>query len=194
VKTLKDSISTGQPPQTGILTIQPIDESNLHDLNRVDGTFTIDSRLVLHAQDRQIGYSIEPVQPRTKRYPAEKFDWITFIDNPDKAIYLAYLDGQLTGQIILWKNWNGYGYIEDIAVDASFRRQGIGRRLIRQAITWAKERGLPGVMLETQDNNVAACRLYAACGFHLGGFDRELYRAIDPGTEEVALYWYLIFV
>ena len=193
-----NNISTVQPPQTGMLTIQAIGVSNLHDINRVDGTFTIDSRLVLHAQDRQIGYSIEPVQPHTKRYPAEKFDWTTFIDNPDKAIYLAYVDGQVAGQvagqIILWKNWNGYGYIQDIAVDASFRQQGIGRRLIEAAITWAKERGLPGLMLETQDNNVAACRLYAACGFHLGGFDYELYQAIDPGTEEIALYWYLIFV
>jgi len=192
-----NSNTAAQPPQTGMLTIQAIDKSTLHDLNRVDGTFIIDSRLVLHAQDRQIGYRIEPVQPHTKRYPAEKFDWTTFIDNPDKVIYLAYVDGQVAGQvagqIILWKNWNGYGYIQDIAVDIHFRRQRIGRRLIEQAITWAKERGLPGLMLETQDNNVAACRLYTACGFHLGGFDYELYQAIDPGTEEVALYWYFTF-
>ena len=188
-----NSLPTTQPPPTGILSIQPIDASNLHDLNRVDGTFTIDSRLVPNMQDGQIGYSIEPVQPHTKRYPAEKFDWATFIDNPGKVIYLAYVDGQLAGQIILWKNWNGYGYIEDIAVDASFRRQGIGRRLIEQAVAWAKSHALPGLMLETQDNNVAACRLYIACGFHLGGFDRELYRAIDPNTTEIALYWYLTF-
>ena len=188
-----NSITAALPPPSGILIIQPVDTSTLHDLNCVDGTFTIDSRLVLHTKDRQIGYSIEPVQPRTKRYPTEEFDWATFIDNPDKAIYLAYVYGQLAGQIILWKNWNGYGYIEDISVDVHFRRQGIGRRLIKQAITWAKERALPGLMLETQDNNVAACRLYASCGFHLGGFDQDLYRAIDPHTDEIALYWYLIF-
>jgi len=186
-------ISAAKAAQSGMLTIQPVGESNLHNINRVDGTFTIDSRLVLHAQDGQIGYSIEPVPPHTKRYPAEKFDWNTFIDNPDKAIYLAYLDGQLAGQLILWKNWNGYGYVEDVSVDVRFRHQGVGRRLIEQAISWAKERGLPGLMLETQDNNVPACRLYAACGFHLGGFDHELYRALDPNTDEVALYWYLQF-
>ncbi|MCU0486525.1 MAG: hypothetical protein MUC85_10520 [Anaerolineales bacterium] len=77
-----NSITAAQPPQTGMLTIQAIGESNLHDINRVDGTFTIDSRLVLHTQDRQIGYSIEPVQPHTKRYPAEKLDWGTFIRKP----------------------------------------------------------------------------------------------------------------
>jgi streptothricin acetyltransferase len=79
-------------------------------------------------------------------------------------------------------------------VGANFRRQGIGRRLIEQAIDWAKARGLPGLMLETQNNNVAGCHLYEACGFHLGGFDQDLYRAIDPNTTEIALYWYLTFV
>jgi streptothricin acetyltransferase len=183
-----------QPPQTGILIIQRIDESNLNDLNRVDGTFTIDSRLVLHAQEGQIDYTIEAMPVRSKRYGVDEFDPAAYIHSPDRAAYLAYIDGQPTGQIILRRNWNGYGYIEDIAVDVQFRRQGIGLRLIEQAVTWAKNHGLPGLMLETQDNNIAACRLYAACGFHLGGFDRELYRAIDPNTDEIALYWYLLFL
>lgn len=162
-------------------------------LNRVDGCFTVDARLVLSARDGEISYTIEAVRPYLKRYPAKQFDWEAFIGNPDKAIFLAYVAGQVAGQIILWKNWNGYGYIEDIAVDVHFRRQGIGRRLIEQAVTWAKERGLPGLMLETQNNNVAGCSLYDACGFHLGGFDQDLYRGIDPDTTEIALYWYLAF-
>jgi hypothetical protein len=49
------------------------------------------------------------------------------------------------------------------------------------------------MMLETQDNNVAGCRLYANCGFELRGFDTHLYKALDPDTDEIALYWYLIF-
>ncbi len=179
------------------IAICQIDESNLSQVNIIDGSFIVDARLILSARDGQISYTIEPVRPYLKHYPAEQFDWNTFIDNPDKAIYLAYVDGQLAGQlagqIILWKNWNHYGYIEDIAVDVNFRRQGIGRRLIEQAITWAKDRGLPGLMLETQNNNIAGCRLYEACGFHLGGFDRELYKAISPGTGEIALFWYLFF-
>ena len=43
----------------------------------------------------------------------------------------------------------------------------------------------------TQSNNVAACRLYERFGFRLGGFDRDLYRRLDPATQEVALFWYL---
>ena len=48
-------------------------------------------------------------------------------------------------------------------------------------------------MLETQNINVAACLFYARCGFVLGGYDRFLYRGLTPETDEIALYWYLIF-
>jgi ribosomal protein S18 acetylase RimI-like enzyme len=65
--------------------------------------------------------------------------------------------------------------------------------LTLRAIEWAKEKGLPGLMLETQNNNVAACHLYESCGFELGGFDRNLYKGLHPDTKEIALYWYLFF-
>jgi streptothricin acetyltransferase len=53
--------------------------------------------------------------------------------------------------------------------------------------------GLPGVRLETQSNNVAACRFYERQGFVLKGFDADLYRGEMPGTREIALFWYFWF-
>jgi ribosomal protein S18 acetylase RimI-like enzyme len=89
--------------------------------------------------------------------------------------------------------WNQFAYIEDLAVNPDFRGLGIGRKLIERAIQWARENNFPGVMLETQDDNVPACTLYASCGFRLSGFDRDVYKAINPNTREAALFWYLIF-
>jgi ribosomal protein S18 acetylase RimI-like enzyme len=63
---------------------------------------------------------------------------------------------------------------------------------VAEAIDWAKTKLLAGIMLETQNNNVAACRFYERCGFKLGGFDRYLYKGISKNTEEIALYWYLL--
>jgi ribosomal protein S18 acetylase RimI-like enzyme len=103
------------------------------------------------------------------------------------------VDEQLAGQVILRKNWNHYAYLEDIAVDAGFRRLGVGRALLQHTVAWAKARQLAGIMLETQNNNAAACRLYESCGFKLAGFDRYLYKGLDPNTDEIALYWYLLF-
>jgi ribosomal protein S18 acetylase RimI-like enzyme len=60
-----------------------------------------------------------------------------------------------------------------------------------EAVVWAREKNLPGIRLETQSNNVAACRFYYRYGFRLGGFDRQLYAALGMEHPEVALYWYL---
>jgi ribosomal protein S18 acetylase RimI-like enzyme len=89
--------------------------------------------------------------------------------------------------------WNAYAYIEDLVGDVRHRRRGVGRALLERAVQWAQGHAFPGVMLESQHNNPAACRLYARCGFTLGGFDRLLYRGLDPDTHEIALYWYLVF-
>ncbi len=175
------------------ITIRQLDERNIRDVNRCDGTFTIDSMLVLHAENDVIRYTIVNVPSQQKRYPAEELDYPTYLNHPDKMIYFAYADGQLAGQVIVRKNWNHYAYLEDIVVDAGFRHLGVGRALLQHAVTWAKARQLAGVMLETQNNNVAACRLYESCGFKLGGFDRYLYQGLSPNTDEIALYWYLLF-
>ena len=67
------------------------------------------------------------------------------------------------------------------------------QRLIQQAFRWAKDNGLPGIRLETQTTNVAACRFYLRQGFTLGGYDRHLYEGLSPGTRETALFFYRFF-
>jgi streptothricin acetyltransferase len=175
------------------IAIQEFNGQNRHDLNRCDGAFTVDSKLVLHAEDGVIGYTVVTVPPYQKQYPRSNIEYNTYVTQLDRGVFFAYVDGELAGQLILFKNWNGYAYIDDIAVDANFRRRGVGRALIKQAIAWAREKELPGIMLETQNTNVAACVFYQRCGFTLGGFDKHLYTGLDPEPEEVALYWYLLF-
>jgi len=52
---------------------------------------------------------------------------------------------------------------------------------------------LDKVILFAYVDEVQACKLYESCGFELRGFDTHLYKAFDPATDEMALYWYLIF-
>src|SRR5215204_3600595 len=179
------------------ITIEGFDAHNRHELNRCDGAFRVESRLIVHADQGIPTYTIVLISPYTKRYPPSKISQeiideltdATALAAQKKAIFFAYGDGELAGQIILSQNWNGYAYVDDIAVDRRFRQRGIGRALIQQAIAWAKTKQLPGIMLETQNNNVAASLFYQRCGFVLGGFDRYLYQAQEPNSEEVALYW-----
>ena len=175
------------------IIIQPLTAANQAGLNRCDNSFTVEAELCLHAEDGRISTTVRPVTPYVKRYGPEIHDPRTYIDKTDHAAWLAYVDGHLAGQILVHENWNRFAIIWDIAVDPPFRRRGVGHRLIEQAIEWARERGLPGVMLETQSINVPACRLYERCGFVLGGLDGYLYRGVMPGTREIALFWYLMF-
>jgi streptothricin acetyltransferase len=174
------------------IIIRKMDEQNIQDVNRCNGVFTVDAQLVLHAQNGRISYIVVSIPPYKKQYLLEEVDYRDFINNPEKVVFLAYINDQIAGQIRVLKYWNCYAYIDDVIVDVNHRKQGVGRALIMQAIEWAKENGFPGLMLETQNNNVSACRLYESCGFELGGFDFNLYKGITPGTDEIALYWYFI--
>lgn len=134
---------------------------------------------------------IVPVAPHLKRYPID-FEVLARAD-PGQSLIAAANDGRrIVGYIVVSRAWNNCAQVEDFAVDRGFRRHGVGRRLMREAIEWAHELSLPMLRLETQSNNVPACRFYQKMSFHLGGFDRFLYSAIDgPQRNEVALFWYL---
>lgn len=175
------------------ITICEMDESAIQSFKNYGSSFEVTSKLEVYAENGKIRYAIVDVPPYVKQYGSESVDPNTYLFNPDRIVFFACVNGQLAGQIRVLKHWNAYAYIDDIAVEPDYRGQGVGRALMERAIEWAKSKGFPGMMLETQNNNVAGCRLYAHCGFELCGFDTHLYKAVDPGTDEVALYWYLMF-
>lgn len=127
-----------------------------------------------------------------KVYPLCEIDLCEYKNNREKVIFLAYLGNKCVGQIRLRRNWNKYCYIEDISVDGEHRRTGYGKELMKMAVKWAAENERPGIMLETQNSNLIACRFYQSCGFVLGGVDNMLYRSFS-NNKELALFWYLNF-
>jgi streptothricin acetyltransferase len=175
------------------IEIQPLDQGNIQAVNQCDGSFMVNSHLELSMEYDRLTYSAFPVQPYKKEFPIEEMDVDSFVNNPDKIIFLAYSDGKLAGQIDLIKWWNGYAYVNAFAVNQEYRRHGVGKALLQEAVEWARKNQFPGVMLETQNNNMAACALYKKCGFELSGFDKYLFKGLDPQTKEVALFWYLLF-
>ena len=174
------------------VVIREINGSNDKDFGRCDNSFLVTSKLVLQAQNGKIRYTVVEVPPFRKEYGRHRTDFMEFAGDPDKTIFLAYVDQEIAGQVRVTKSWNDFALIDDFAVDVKFRRRGVGRALIQRSIAWARERGFPGLTLETQDINVPACRLYASCGFELHGFDTHLYKALGL-PDEMALFWYLIF-
>lgn len=108
----------------------------------------------------------------------------------DAAAFVARVDGRVAGRLMMSRSWNGFARIDDIAVDRNARRRGAGAALMRAALDWARTHGYPGLMLETQDTNVIACRMYLRHGFVLGGCDRFHYANEPDIAHETALFWY----
>ena len=174
------------------LQIVKINQQNLADINKANQPFEIIGKIKPTFAGGIWTYTEEIYEhPYIKEYPNDPCDYAAYIDNPDKTVFFAYSDVECVGQIILKKDWNRYAFIEDICVVKSARGQGIGTALIQKAVEWAKGSGLRGLALETQDNNLLACRFYAKCGFAIGGVDTMLYRNFDNG--ELAVFWYLQF-
>ncbi|SDY88574.1 MULTISPECIES: GNAT family N-acetyltransferase [unclassified Bacillus (in: firmicutes)] len=182
------------------IVIRKLELEDLNEFPEIDDSFTVDSKLVLSlgAINQQIEYTVQEIPSYEKNYSddiykGDEIDYSEYVNNPDQIIFLAVMNHQIIGMIILKRNWNGFAYVEDITVDKQFRQLGVGRKLIERAKQWAQACEMPGIMLETQCNNVRACNFYESCGFVIGGFDFLVYKGINEQSDEVAIYWYLRF-
>jgi ribosomal protein S18 acetylase RimI-like enzyme len=64
-----------------------------------------------------------------------------------------------------------FGFIHDMWVEPPFRRRGVARLLVEEAVRRFAAMGVSQVRLETADANDSARRLFAACGFRVGTVD-----------------------
>ena len=173
--------------------IKEINKQNLTDINKPNQPFDVIGKIVPVYQDGHWSYT-ECLfdEPYEKRYDDDDIEPAHYINNPERIIYFCYDNNECVGQIELVRNWNKYALVADIAVAQKSRGKGVGVKLIKKAIEWAKEKGLCGLVLETQDNNLLACRFYSKMGFKIGAVDTMLYANFDNAVEK-AVFWYMRF-
>jgi ribosomal protein S18 acetylase RimI-like enzyme len=85
--------------------------------------------------------------------------------------------------------WNNVGTVWNLLVDVGWRGQGIGQALFRRAVAWCRRRSARSLMIETQTNNVPACRFYERMGCRLAGINDHYYTNRDIEHGEVAIFW-----
>jgi ribosomal-protein-alanine N-acetyltransferase len=68
-------------------------------------------------------------------------------------------------------------HVNNVAVRPECRRLGIGERLLRDVLYWCREQQVKQAVLEVRAGNVAAQKLYQACGFEVIGRRRRYYKA-----------------
>lgn len=77
--------------------------------------------------------------------------------------------------------------IVNLAVAAPWRRQGLGRRILRLLLQVAHKMGMQSVSLEVRQGNAAAISLYQSVGFRRVGRRKAYY----PDTGEDGLIMFL---
>ena len=55
--------------------------------------------------------------------------------------------------------------LEDVIVNAAYRRTGLGRQLVEHILAWAAANGLPRVTLLADRDNAPALAFYERMGF-----------------------------
>jgi dTDP-4-amino-4,6-dideoxy-D-galactose acyltransferase len=80
---------------------------------------------------------------------------------------LAVRDGGRAVAMITLGARNGRGDIGLVAVDAAYRRRGLGKRLFDAAHAWFGKRNLAACQVVTQERNREACALYHRLGYRV---------------------------
>lgn len=87
-------------------------------------------------------------------------------------VLVAEADGQVVGMVALSFSQTLTGpraWIDDIAVEPSHRRQGIGAALLEAAVRRARQRDCAYLLVDTAKGNPPARAFYQAYGFEEGG-------------------------
>ena len=83
-----------------------------------------------------------------------------------EGIFVAESDDELVGYITTWTDVEaGTGFIPNLAVIASRRGEGIGRKLIRHALNHFRKLHLSHARIETLAQNQVGQSLYPSLGF-----------------------------
>lgn len=100
------------------------------------------------------------------------------LENNESVIFVALDENKPVGftqlypkysSVRLIKNW----ILNDLFVDPDYRKQGIGEKLIKTVMDFAKGQGSTYVQLETAVDNFTAQSLYEQIGFVKQGLDEE---------------------
>lgn len=107
-------------------------------------------------------------------------------ENSEMAHYIvAESEGQIIAYAGYWQIFDE-AHITNVAVEAAYRRRGVGRELMRQLEAQYRLRGILYATLEVRAGNTAARRLYAGCGFSEAGVRPGFY---EKPKEDGVVMW-----
>jgi len=92
----------------------------------------------------------------------------------DLQVFVARRGGEVLGHVVVRINHGDsqqfrmrWGVIQSLAVEPDCHHQGIGTKLVDAAMQWFRDEHCEYVEVYTDQNNIAAIRLYEAAGFRV---------------------------
>ena len=171
----------------------------------VSPTFLVES--VLECEVVNGGLGGITLREKVVSTPYAKYDqserhteWAKHFDLRTWGVFLATEDGQPVGggavappspAMIVSNGRPDTAALFDVRVSAAVRNRGIGAAIFGRCVQWAKSRGFKFLAIETQDNNIPACRFYAKKGCELLEIRRFAYRDSPRVENETMLVWRL---
>ena len=107
-------------------------------------------------------------------------------DNPASRCWVAELDGNVVGMIVVWLIVDE-AHVATIATHPEYRRQGIGKRLLAHALRHLIRDGARSSFLEVRESNIAAQDMYRKFGYEVTGRRRRYYRDNDEDAILMSL-------
>lgn len=107
--------------------------------------------------------------------PAQRYQsWMARQATSDRSVFLvaeaennhlvAFLIATIEQEIPIYR-LKEFGFIHDLWVEPEYRKVGVARQLVEQALQQFQQMGIQQVRLNTAVENEAARQLFQACGF-----------------------------
>jgi ribosomal-protein-alanine N-acetyltransferase len=108
-------------------------------------------------------------------FPWKLESFLNELNNPYARLAVAEQAGQVIGYFCCWLVADEV-HILDVAVHPDYRRCGIGRLLLQNILTKARQNGACSASLEVRVSNQPAITLYQALGFQQVAIRRRYYK------------------
>ena len=93
----------------------------------------------------------------------------------DGDCYVAVRNDQTIGVLVLLETDSATLEIKNIAVEEDLQGQEIGKRLIAEAVSIAKQRGMSRLEVGTGNSSIDELAFYQIVGFRIVGVDRDFF-------------------
>ncbi len=130
--------------------------------------------------------SVAEIEKNTFPTPWSKEAFFNELTNKVANYYVATFDDEVIAYGGMWII-EDCANITNIAIREEYKKMGLGKRLVKKLIEYAKSKECSGITLEVRVSNSIAIDLYKSLGFKIEGTRKAFY---SDNNEDAHIMWY----